>query len=364
MLVKSPVQTVSNLNGQLTFRDFIDREGPNGGRMVIDGIWLHGKFTGTVAGATLPGEDLVRMFGAVQVLQVDGVRRWNLGADACRIMAYALQGADQVQETADQAAGAVTPQFGLYLPLLKERVHSPEDLSMPVDWFDKVLLTLQGSADAHPNGGTLSVFTSLDLWVVAEVREEMDVQIKCVDEIRVDDFTTTGTCQLNIGGKLHDLYLHARGASGGASQATMNDARIDLLGIVPITKQELVAAYRRNHRAANNLNSTHAAEVHADPVAAGIAVPVVMSEGATFYDGRVLKTATLNLTSTVASNRAISRVLVPATSHVRSLTGSLYNLSPSDFRVKTRGKSRQAITDWPAHVRPFAPLKAPMRRRA
>src|SRR5688500_2645889 len=97
---KSEVKTWNASGGDNYFFDWIPREGPNGGRNMIDGFQLVVDGQVDVATAVIQGEDLARMWGRILVEQVDGVKRWNLPGDASRVASYLLAGPDRYSEHA------------------------------------------------------------------------------------------------------------------------------------------------------------------------------------------------------------------------------------------------------------------------
>lgn len=362
--IKSPVQTITSFNGgTLRFFDFVPREGPNGGRTIIDGFWLHAVGQADVTVATIEGEDLARIFGLVTVEQVDGVKRWNLPGDATRIAVYGFEGADRYSEHAD-AAVAANQAFAVstYIPMRKRFAHTPEDFAMPADWFKEVAIQQPSAADLSV-AGTFSLDT-VDYYVIPELHEDMDVQQYNVDEVAITDFTTTTEATLSLGGKIHDLYLHARGAAGGAALTNLTEARIDVLGVPTLKRTpDFDKLYRRARNVGANLNSTSGGEVRSDPFANTKAVAVLLHDVETSaWDGKVVRTAKVNLTNTVSSVRAIHRQVVPASAEIRNRTNAAYGLRPQDYRVATEKKSRRDPMAWPKHLRPFLRLKADLKR--
>lgn len=362
--IKSPVTTLTAFNGgTMRFFDFIPREGPHGGRTIIDGFWLHAVGQCDVTVATIEGEDLARIFGLVTVEQVDGVKRWNLPGDASRIAVYGFEGAERYSEHADAAvANNQAFSVSMYIPMRKRFAHTPEDFALPADWFKEVAIQQPSAADLSV-AGTFSLDT-VDYYVIPELHEDMDVQQYNVDEVGITDFTTTTEATLALGGKLHDLYLHARGAAGGGALTNLTEARIDVLGVPTLKRTpDLIQLYRRSRNCGANLNATMGSEVRADPFANVKAVPLLMHDSETSaWDGKVVRTAKVNLTNTVTSMRAIHRQVVPASAEIRNRTNAAYGLKPSDYRVATEKKSRRDPMAWPVQLRPFLRLKAPLKR--
>lgn len=351
---------------EIEFFDFVPREGPTGGRVVIDGFWIYADWQLDFATAATEGEDLARIFGRVIVEQRDGTKRWNLPGDASRIACYALLGTDRVSENADQAAANnVTGTTRLYVPMSKPHAHTPEDFALPADEFAKVILTCMSASDMNLGSGTVNV-DSVTYYVMVDAHEEHDLQFHCVDVVKADLLTSTSEGVLSISGKLHDLILWARGQSGGASLANLTDVRIDEpLGFLQTSKRtELLNEYRFKRGVAANLNGTMGSEVRADPFATGVACAVMLhDERVSAWEGPILDRAKLSLTNTVASLYAIQRIIKPRSVGASNQVAAAYGLRSADqLTVKTNKKTAKSITDWPRHLHPFLPLKAPLRR--
>lgn len=357
--VKSQVYTTTSQGGKFVAQDFLDRVGPNGRRAVIERLWIHCSAQVDVVTTAIAGEDLARIFGQIVVEQVDGVKRYNLAGDMARVWGFFANGPDSQHEYADTAVAVNQAfQLALCLPLNKPFMHTPEDTSLPVDMFRKVELTLPQTSVLGVAGGTITLDTA-SYWVTADLREDFDVQIYGTDVVESQDFTSLSEATISVGGKLHDVILHAAGANGGASLANLTEGRIDKLGVSSMTRQELLAFYRRSRGVAANLNSTQGGELRSDPFTAGAAVPLLMShQGTSHWDGKVVDAAKINLTNSVASLRAITRKVVPTSEHIRNATASAYGKRVSDFRAATASKTMRDPGRWPRDIRPFLRLKA------
>lgn len=360
--VKSYVKSiVAFSSAQHRFFDFIDRQGPNGGRMVIDGFWVHAAIQCDITVATLDGRDLPRIFSNITISQVDGVQRFNLAGDLARVYSYAVEGPDHYIENADiVVANNNVIKVSLYVPMKKRYAHTPEDFSLPVDMFKE--LSIQEPAAADFPTATFSLDTC-DYWVVADCREDFDVQIYNVDEVASTLFAATTEAQLSLGGKLHDLYLQAAGAGGGASLANLTDVRIDALGFPTLTRNpDLNTRYKRYRNEGNSGSSANGAERSTSPfgtVATAKACAVIFHhDEISPWTGKVLRQAKINLTNSVASLRAIQRVITPATEALRNMTNAAYGKRPGDYRVATKAKTKYDVTGWPKALRPFLRLKA------
>lgn len=350
------------------FFDFIPRVGPNGGRYIIDGFWLHASYDITVATAVIQGEDMARLFGGVIVEKRDGMKRWNLPGDASRIACYNFLGADRVSESADIAVASNNlGLYSMYIPMSKPLMHTPEDFALPADEFGKLVIRDVPAADLDIATSDATI-NSIVYYVWVDGHEEQDLQFHVDDVVKQDLFTSTTETVAQIGGRVQDLLIYARGASGGAAMTNFTDIRIEEpTSMMPLTlKTELLKEQRYKRRAANNLNSTMGGEIHADPFATGQAVPVILhDERTSCFDGRYVDRMRLNMTNTVASCYAITRAIKPKSKDQMREIAAAYGLeSAEQLSVKTKAKTRTSIGDWKPEDKPYLPYKAPLKKAA
>lgn len=363
-LTKSEMgNTYTSMAGTITRPNWMDAKGPNGGRNVIDMFYLVITGTITVAAATWNGQDVARLLASIRVTQKDSVNRWAIAGDLTRIAEFAFLGADKVQEHADVAVGAGATVFQVYgIPMRKPWAHTEGDFSLPVDEFKEVTADWNTLAGAQA-AATLSV-PSFQAYLLADVREEMDLRLKNVDQVQQFDATSTGEMTIDVNGKLHDLFFHALGNSGGASLANFTDVRID--GYMPtFTRGELQARYRMLRDLGNAGISAQAAEIKADPFlfpTAGTCKAVAaLLHGREHspWTGKVwAERVKVNMTNTVASLRAVTRKVTPLTEEARNRACGRYGVTPAAFRVASAAKSSRNPMDWPEEMRPYLPLKA------
>jgi hypothetical protein len=363
VIYKSEVKQWNSAGGSAYFFDWIPREGPNGGRVVIDGFYVHADMQiDTAAGATAQGEDFARVFNRIIVEQQDGKKRWNLQGDTSRVMSYLLDGADRYTETPDVAVSTsnAAADTVIYIPMTKRFTRNPEDFALPVDNFKQLTIEFASSTVFNIGSVVVSNIDFINFYIIADCHEELDLQIHCEDEVAATDMTSLTEGRLVTGGKLHDLVLHAQGASGGAVLTNLADVRCDDLQMPPFLRvPDLETAYRRKRDNGANLNSTMGAEIRSDPMATDQAAAVLVSDGSTsFYEGPTLQSVKLTLTNTVASLRALHRVVTPASAATRNRTSALYKVGPDQFVVKAASKTKRGVGDWPKQLRPFLPLKA------
>lgn len=362
---KSEVKAWSD-GKEVEFFDWIPPEGPTGGRMVVHGFRLIADWQIDVATALAQGEDFPRLFTRVMVVQRDGVVRWNLTGDESRIACYGLLGPRRVSENADTGASEtnLTGTTELYIPMSKPLVHTGEDFALGVESFGKVVIQGCGAA-ALDIGSSDVTIDSINYYVIADCSEEHDLQFKCVDTVKADELTSTGEGVISVGGKIHDLYLHKRGASGATALTNLTDIRIDEpRGMLPLSKKtELVRKYRWKRGCASNLNSTMGGEVRADPFVTGGACPVFISDERTSaWSGPYADRVKLTLTNTEASLKAITRTVKPRSPESANQLAARYGVRAQEqIVVKTAKKTKRALGDWPREMRPYLALKTTLR---
>lgn len=357
--------TITSLSGQtITIPNWVDREGPNGGRNVIDQIDVFCTGSFTVATADEQGEDVAKIASRIAVEQVDGTQRWNLPGDQSRIASYAFLGAQRVFEHVDVAIGTATAvKYAWQIPLAKQWAHDGNDYSLPVDEFKQVTIDLNSLAGIA-TGSTVLTVPSLTFYAVAHVREELDVVLHCVDQVTTEDFKSATQGTFEISGRLQDFFVHVAGTSGGASLAAITDLRVD--GFIPLLSLfDLQTRYRTLRNAACNLSTTQAAEVRSDPFLSATPKALAMLLHGTEtspWTGRLWSSRLkVDVGTGVASSRAIMRKTTPLSQDARNRCLAMYGLTPADLRVKTSGKSMRDPAQWPPAVRPFLPLKGPLK---
>lgn len=355
--------TYNNMAGTVTRANWMDAKGPNGGRNVIDYFYLVVTGTITVAAANWAGEDVARLFSQIRVEQKDGTHRWAIAGDLTRIASFACLGADQVNEHADVAIGAAAPIFHVYtLPMRKPFAHTEGDFSLPVEEFKQITADWNSLAGAGA-AATLTV-PSFQAYVLADIREEMDLRLKNVDQVQQFDATSLTEMTIEVNGKLHDLIFHAAGNDGGASLANLTDARID--GYVPtFTRQEMQQRYRTLREIGNVSTATQGAEMKADPflfptpaTCKALAMQLHGREHSPWTGKVWAERVKVNLTNTVASLRAITRKITPLSEEARNRACARHGVTPAAFRAATAAKSSRNPMDWPEEMRPYLPLKA------
>ncbi len=358
---KSPPQNWAS-GGALSFAGFVPKRGPNGGRVVIDSFDLIANATDvTQATTAIEGEDVYRFVKRIQVEQFGGLRRYNIRGDELRQFLYHHAGG--AEEFADVAASANQAlKWTFAVPMAKPATLEPLDTSLPADLFRQFVIECADTAETAVGGGTTTI-TAMQYYLVAHCHEEFSVVLKAEDEVVSTLFPSTAGGELKIGGRLHDLVLFARGASGGAAMTNLTDVIIDELRPSALLNiPDLTMPWIRAKGAFRN-GSTDGAVVRNDPVGATRAVPVIFSGPRTsVYDGKAVESVNVRLTNSVASVIAIHRNMKPRSGEVARAVMDTFGLSQRDFRVKTHGKTRQDVGDWNKQHVWYLPLVAPLPR--
>jgi hypothetical protein len=351
-------------NFNRSFKNWIPRRGRNGQRLVIDGFFLIADCADiTVAGTAVQGEDVWRVWQHIGVEQIDGRLRWDADGDDSRAMCYLLDGQQHVQEYADIGIAAnQNLKFMGYIPMTKRFVHAGTDFAMPVEAFKQLVVKgadLGTSGDGIGISGGTVTFTTVTYYVIAKCHEEKFIGLKSEDVVNVHGASSTSLIRVISGGRLQDMTIRAKGASGGASLANLTDVRLANLWSQAELREDLIERYQHD-RGASNLNSTIGGTIRSDPhvLATPFACPVLWADGARVLDGPLTSEINVLTTNSVASLRAVCRTVVPRSDTVKSTINRFYGLSDADYRVDTHGKTKRAQSAWSAEDLKFLPLKA------
>jgi dUTPase len=368
-------------NTDLTFKNFIDVRGPNGGRVCLDGVWAHVDLQVDVAVAAIDGEDLPRSIHTATVEQLDGRARVKLRGDALRTIGYQLEGPDRMHEHADVGVGNnAAADVAVYIPFTKRYAKRGRDFALPAELLKEIVIRCSDGTDLGVAGGTITIDAggTSKVYLIPTWHEEFSLELKAEDELKQTNFTNVTDAELNISGKLHDLSFFARGAGGGASLANFTDVQIaegadggggGAVAYMPkplLRDPDLVMEYRRKRHAGDS-NTTVGAERYLDPHVNDRAVPVFVSDPTTrVYDGPFVDRVKFTCTNSVASMIAISRAVKPKSTDLADAVGARYGIRPEQMRVKTAGKTKRSTGAWEKALRVFMPMSAklPMPGRA
>lgn len=364
---KSEVRPWSGASGaKINFlTNSLPKQGPNGGRLVIDAITAHAELNVDVATAAIQGEDLYRGFRTITVKQRDGALRYNeIPGDAMRVYLYEAIGGDRVKEHADVATGDGTDvTISCNIPLRKRYVHEMEDHALAAELLDQVII---GCADEGEMSLGTSVVTinSGSYWLIFECHEEMDIVYHAVDEVKVQDFesTTATEPRLNVNGRLQALLLFVRGASGGESLANLTAAWIHLpqnmapeLNVSP----DLVEYYGRERGQLGGSSGTQGTAISSDPFVGSTirAAAVLIETGTKCFEQPETDTVVVKTTHTLGKTLTmIARVAKPRLMSTQAAIARKYKLS-GNVRVKTSSNSKRQVRDWKPEFLAYLPVK-------
>jgi hypothetical protein len=335
--------------------------GPNGGRMVLDRLWCVADVADfNVASTAIQGEDFYRFFKRITVEQVGGRKRWDLTGDATRIALYGLLGDGQVPEYADSSvANDQAVEVRIPIPFEKPFAFDGRDYAIPIELIDHVSIHCADLSELEVSGGTVTI-DSASYYLLAECHEEFDIVVKAEDEIRQFNFDNTSGLHLTASGRLQDLFVYARGASGGGSLANFTDVRISGFIEKALTKEELADLFAYSRGAARNDGGTVGGVRSSSPFIAATprAVPILWSYGARAVDSPVRANVQLEITNSVSSLIGIARIVKPKSGDVAAAVWEAHRPTTS-ARFKTSGKSARTSADWTPAQRAFLPQVVP-----
>lgn len=356
MLTPSPAQAH---NGQkLDFPKWMPRKGPNGGRVVVDFlhiVWHASDIT--VASAALDGRDIWRAISRVTLHQLGGRKRVDLRGDQLRIANYKLLGPRRVQEYPDVAIGANQDlSFVFTVPIAKPFMYNGTDLSLPSDLLE--LVEIETADEAELSVGSVDfTHTASRYYIVAEWHEEFSVILHAEDELKAFTSNNAESTNLPVFGRLHDLSLHKRGASGGADVSDLGTVLLDGIHQRPMqVDPDLSEAYRFSRELAATSAVDQGDELIADPHLAATpgAVPVVWGNGAKCYDGPLRQQIIIEYgdNDTGENLDAICHIMKPKSREVIDAVGNAYGGRGVEIAAK---KGYQPGPDFPKEFRAFMP---------
>lgn len=331
---------------------FIPVQGPNGGINVIDRIVVHGAVNRTVGTAVLLGEDAYRIARRTTITQKDGEKRFSdVFGDACRLISYAHNGSASTHEHQDEAVDTSDMNVTVALPLAKIYSHSEDDTSLPAWMLDEVRVAQPTNADLSIGTSVVTLVTGT-FWLIAECHEERTPVLHAVDSWTQNDTETTTAGTIQVNGRLKDLYLMVRGATGGASLANITDAKIDQLQQSPLLRMpDLNQIYNRARGGATNLFSTKGNPLRTDPFQVSDsgtmrALAVLLATGDKVWEGPEQRTALLRLSlgGALTPITMISRATRRKTKIGREMIMDLHKCNASV--IVTSGKTKRQHKEW------------------
>lgn len=344
----------------------IPKQGPNKGRIVIDRIICHSQFNADVSVAVIKGQDLYRFPRLVTVKQRDGILRYNeVPGDAIRVFDYEAVGAAETKEHPDAAiANGQTITTSVLIPLAKPYMHTPEDTAMAAELLEYVEIGCASAAELTALGATV-VLNSGNYWLLFECHEELDLVQHAVDTVQTQDFesTTSQEARLNVHGRLQDLLLFVRGASGGASLANLTSAGIsqpqNMADTSMLANPDLKERYARSRKIVTGSFSTTGDPIRSDPFVGSTvrACAVLMSEFNSCHQQPEADTVVVKTVHTLgATLTAVMRIMKPRNDNTRKALAKRYGKQGA-YRVKTKSKTKRDARMWPADQLAYMPIK-------
>lgn len=343
----------------------IPKQGPNGGRIVIDSIAVHGTAQIDVTVGNLQGEDLYRWFGPMSVKQRDGVLRYNeVPGDAQRIFLYQEFGGAYTKEHADVAvANNVAITATCWLPLAKEFAQRDEDYALAAQLLSTVRVTCATATDLSVGGATVAVDFGT-YYLIFECHEEMDVVYHAIDEVKTKNFESTTTTEsvLNVNGRLQSLALYVRGGDGGASLANLTSAWISQpQNMAPelLVSPDLQEFYARERGEVTGSSATTGNPIRSNPFTAATirACSVLHTNKTSCFDQPETDSVIVKTSHTLgATLTMVARIAKPRLPGTMESIRKFYKLK-GGYRVKTKSKSMQTPKAWKPEQLAYMPIK-------
>lgn len=370
---KSETRPWSNASGAyVEFTNaWIPKTGPKGGRLVIDRAIAHFVGNIDVATAALQGEDVYRFFGPMTAKQKDGTVRYNeVPGDSMRIFLYECLGADQTKEHPDVAIGnGQTVRATMVIPFEKPNMHEPGDYSLAADELEHIRIRCATSAELSLGSSEVTI-NSGNYYVIFECHEELDVVYHAVDEVRVQDFSSTTSQEerLNVNGRLQELLLYVRGAEGGASLANLTSAWIhEPQNLAPelVVTPDLKEYYARARGEVTGAAGTTGDPVRSSPfsIATHRAVGVLIATGTKAFESPEIEAAIVKAEHSLnATIRMVARIAKRRNDATQARLRERFKLAPGPnglgiFRVKTKSNSMRNPGAWNPDLLPYLPIK-------
>lgn len=256
--------------------DFVstrDIQGPRGGRMVIDEMFVVIEGVITVATAAVDARDMSAFIDQLTVEQNDGEQR-NAPLSGVQHQLVTIQ---QVGPESYPLPGGISigaaQTVNARIPIVYEQTAFQErgyDWCLGVELLRKVQVkpnSLVGAA----KGTTVLSAPTLTCYVEFWGHEELYLEAKCLDEYSVIAFTSLTQVAPSLSGPLMGAWListnaPAASSAGGGALVTVTDFRIDALGI-PLTPRAAIVALHRLLRHRGNMSAVAVGgEVYADPI--------------------------------------------------------------------------------------------------
>lgn len=344
---------------------WIPKTGPKGGRLVIDRAIAHAIFQVDVTVGALPGEDVYRFFGPMTAKMKDGTIRYNeVPGDSMRVFLYECLGADQTKEHADLAiANNQTVRATMVIPFAKPNMHEPGDYSLASDELEHIRIRCCTAAELSVGGATVAIDDGA-YYIIFECHEELDVVYHAVDEVKVQDFSSTTSQEerLNVNGRLQELLLYVRGGDGGASLANLTSAWIHQpVSLAPelAVNPDLKEFYARERSEVTGAAGTTGDPVRSSPytTATTRAVGVLIATGTKCFESPEIEAAVIKTEHTLgATLRMVARIAKKRSDATMEKLRDRFKLQGL-WRVKTASNSMRSPKAWAPELIPYLPVK-------
>ena len=347
---------------------FVDKVGPNGGRVVIDTLIVHGSFNVDVTVAVFKGQDIPRFARLCTVKMKDGTLRYNeVPGDCVRTALFEMIGADQVKEHADlPIQNGQTVLLTLPLPLAKPFAHEGGDYAMAAELGEQIRISCASAAELSGLSTSQVVINSGSYWVLAECHEEMDVVVHAIDEIKVQDFESSAATEARLvtNGRLQDLLLMCRGLSGGKDLANLTEAWISSpIQVAPqlLLNPDLVEHYARQRKVTSGSATTQGAYLRSDPFVGSTirACAVLLCTDTKAFEQPERETVNVKTTQTGGGPgliTMIARIAKPRVESTKNDVAAKYGLK-GQFRVKTASNTMRHPAAWKEEHLRYMPIK-------
>lgn len=344
MIYKSAGITWSTGGTETPNMAFLKRNGPRGGRNIVERVRVESSLNYTTDGATtMAAADLASSLKKLRVYDQKGPRRYLSG------MKIRTKAFEDLRATApaDPASIAIsqtnTNRVFQHVVSFKQPIeHDPDDCLMPVDLFldgGGITIEMPANSDLKATGGTPTIVSGT-YTIYVHCREDFDVQLYqrdvVVDEIQKSD--TALHVPLN-GNMLKSLVLQKDAAGGGLATTTVTDVTLEGLNLIVIPRSQLKEEYLSQ-------GVTRTAD---DPFYNDKALSVFFrKDGHKWADSPRLGGDTLiRLTSTMATPDVIYHVVFPQDEDLNAVQAVRNGKRPDAGRsVKTVRGTRKNPSAW------------------
>jgi hypothetical protein len=335
---KAPAITwVSGGKGTWFPAQFLPRQGPRGGRLVVEAMHVEGAlFYTTGAGVTMAGSDFASSLKKFRVYDRNGNLRYLRGS-YLRLKAFEdladAAPADPASLAASQTNQPRTFNFLINFsqPLKAEREH---DTALEVDrlFTGGIEFDMPAASDLLATGGTPSIVSGT-YTLTCYCREEWDVEFHTVDMVEEFPQSNNTAFVVPVNGRwVRSINIAKEAASGGVTVSTISDATVEAYNLVGQTANALRQVYLRQNAVAT-----------ADPVAGLFMQPVIVAKrGHKITDClRIGSDLLIRLTSTMATPDVIMHSYRPRDQQTTQLIAAQNGVDVGAATMKTARKGQR-----------------------